>query len=254
MKIDQEYLKRLLEACQASRGPTFDIEELKLWGFNYYDKQFEFHMMIVTEQGLIERDDGDPGFGLFKSGDGSPSWSVLPLRLTASGHQFIEALSNREVWQAIQTQFKDASIGTLRIVSERLLEGYARNVVNNIVNNTTNIGTAIHSPVQQAGAQSTQSQVNTYNAQDHADLSRLISEFNSRLHELKLDAAVARHANAQISTIQAQLGEFLNPTIVHQAGRTLRNVTEGAISSLIGAAVQPTVWSWMAQAMARLFP
>jgi hypothetical protein len=90
--------KKLLGACQASEKPTFDIEDLKAVGFDYYDKQFEFHMMILTDQGFIEQDDGDPGFGLTKSMDGHLSWSVLPLRLTASGHQFIEALSNKEVW------------------------------------------------------------------------------------------------------------------------------------------------------------
>ncbi len=30
MRIDQDYLKRLLEACQASDKPTFDIEDLEL--------------------------------------------------------------------------------------------------------------------------------------------------------------------------------------------------------------------------------
>jgi hypothetical protein len=51
---------------------------------------------------------------------------VLPLQLTASGHQFVEALSNKEVWAAIKHGFKDASIETLKSVSVKLLEGYAQ--------------------------------------------------------------------------------------------------------------------------------
>jgi Hypothetical protein (DUF2513) len=129
MKTDQVYMKTILEACQVSERPTFDIEDLKAASLDYNDKQFEFHMMILTEQRFIERDDGDPGFGLFKSIDGFPSWSVLPLRLTASGHQFIEALSNRDVWTAIRTEFRDASITTLRTVSKKLLDGYSQNIV-----------------------------------------------------------------------------------------------------------------------------
>jgi hypothetical protein len=31
MKIDHDYLKKLLEACQASVKPTFDIEDI--WPF-----------------------------------------------------------------------------------------------------------------------------------------------------------------------------------------------------------------------------
>ena len=55
VKIDQEYLKKLLEACQASEKPTFNIEELKAAGFDYYDLQFEFHMMILADQGSSSR-------------------------------------------------------------------------------------------------------------------------------------------------------------------------------------------------------
>jgi hypothetical protein len=253
VKINQDYLKRLLQACADSDNPTFDIEELKSAGFDYNDRQFEFHMMILTERGFVERDDGDPGFGIFKSLDGSPSWAVLPLRLTASGHQFIEALSNREVWATIKQNFPDASIGTLESASLSLLANYSSNVVNNIVNNTTNIGTAHGSLVQQAGAQSTQSQTVTYDTQARADLTRLVDELSAHLHELKLDRAAIRKANAQIATIRAQLGDEPNPTIIQQAGRTLRNVTEGAVGSLLASGVPPTVWPWVAEAMARLF-
>jgi hypothetical protein len=98
MKIDHEYLKKLLEACQASDKPTFDIEDLKAAGFDYSDLQFEFHMAILVDQGFIQQDDGDPGFGLTKGIDGFVSWSVLPLRLTASGHDFIDSVQNSDVW------------------------------------------------------------------------------------------------------------------------------------------------------------
>jgi hypothetical protein len=133
MKIDQEYMKRLLAACQASERPTFDIEDLQTAGFDYNDPRFEFHMKILNEQGFIEQDDGDPGFGLIKGIDGYRSWSVLPLRLTASGHQLIEALSNKEVWATIKTGFKDASLTTLKTVAMRLLEAYTAKKINQLL-------------------------------------------------------------------------------------------------------------------------
>jgi Hypothetical protein (DUF2513) len=253
VRIDQDYLKRLLQVCADSNEPTFDIEELKSAGFDYDDRQFEFHMMILTDQGFIERDDRDPGFGLVKSADGFPSWAVLPLRLTASGHRFVEALSNKEVWAAIKQHFPDASIDTLEATSIRLLANYSSSVVNNIVHNTTNIGTAHSSPVQQGGIQSTQNQTVSYNAQTCADLTRLVSEFADHLHELKLDKAAVQKANAQIATIVAQLGDEPNPTIIKQAGRTLRNVTEGAIGSLLASAAPPTAWREIAEIIRRLF-
>ena len=253
MKIDQNYLRKFLQACQACVKPTFDIEDLKAEGLNYSDQRFEFHMMILTDQGLIERDDGDPGFGLSKGIDGFLSWSVLPLRLTSSGHQFIEALSNEQVWAAVTDGFKDASMSTLRAVSLKLLEGYSDKRVTHIVHNTTNIGTAINSPVQQAGAHSTQRQAITYSAQERVDLARLVREVGDHLHELKLGTAANQKANAQLATLQAQLSEEPNAIIVREAGRTLRNITEGAIGSLIATAVQPTVWNWVAETMARVF-
>jgi hypothetical protein len=133
VRIDQDYLKRLLEACQASEKPTFDIEDLKARGVDYGDPKFEFHMKILDDQHFIEQDDGDPGFGLFKSADGFASWSVLPLRLTASGHQFIEALSNKEVWSAIKHGFKDASIETLKTVALKLLDGFAKKKIDDLL-------------------------------------------------------------------------------------------------------------------------
>jgi len=106
MKIDQDYLKRLLEACQASNKPTFNIEDLKAAGFDYDTPEFEFHMAILDDNGFIRQDDGDPGFGLTKSLDGFLSWSVLPLRLTASGHAFLDAVQNPEVWSKTKAAAK----------------------------------------------------------------------------------------------------------------------------------------------------
>jgi hypothetical protein len=133
MKIDHDYLKGLLLACQASEKPTFDIANLKAAGFDYSEDRFEFHMKILDDQRLIEQDDGDRGFGLIKSLDGHRSWSILPLRLTSSGHHFIEALSNKEVWATIKHGFKDASIDTLKSVSMKLLEGYAKKKVEELL-------------------------------------------------------------------------------------------------------------------------
>jgi hypothetical protein len=98
MKIDNDYLKKLLDACQSSIGPTFNILDLKEAGLDYEDPQFEFHMAILTDKSFIERDDGAPSFGLFKGIDGHLSWSVLPLRLTAKGQDFADSIHNSEVW------------------------------------------------------------------------------------------------------------------------------------------------------------
>jgi hypothetical protein len=101
--------------------------------------QFVFHMNILNDLGVVERDDGEPGFGLVRGVDGHMAWAVLPLRLTARGHQFIEALRNKEVWATLKRDFKDASVNTLLDVSKRLLEGYIRKKIETLLNGDVSI-------------------------------------------------------------------------------------------------------------------
>ena len=133
MKLDQDYLKKLLEAFEAAPRPITNIEELKATGMDYADDLFVFHMEYLAYLGFVGRDDGDAGFGMFGGMNGDVMWSVLPLRLTAQGHQFIEALHNKEMWATIKRDFKEASVSTLYEVGRRLLEGYTRNKIERLL-------------------------------------------------------------------------------------------------------------------------
>ena len=124
MKIDHEYLKGLLEAFEAAGEPQTDIFELQQAGYDFKTNEFLFHMRLLDDQNLIARTDGQYGFGYFEGADDKGSWGALPLRLTASGHDFLEAIRNKEVWATVKTGFKDASLGTLIEVSRKLLEGF----------------------------------------------------------------------------------------------------------------------------------
>lgn len=46
MKIDHDYLKKLLEAYQSAEGPTTDLKELQRNGIDLEDKKFEFHVVM----------------------------------------------------------------------------------------------------------------------------------------------------------------------------------------------------------------
>jgi hypothetical protein len=80
------------------------------------------------------------------------------------------------------------------------------------------------------------------------DLKTLVDDLSEHLAELKLNQAEYQRVQAQLATLNAQLTDSPNPVIVREAGRTIRNLTEGAISSLIATGGQPTVWAWV-QAM-----
>jgi hypothetical protein len=126
-------------------------------------------------------------------------------------------------------------------------------VTYNVVNNTIHVGTMSNSPVQQAGPHSAQNQTVTYSANDLADLRRVVAELTSHLAELRLDARQQQRAEAQIATLKAQLADDPDPVIVQQAGRTLRSITEATIGALVASAAQPIIWTWVGEAMRRLF-
>jgi hypothetical protein len=85
------------------------------------------------------------------------------------------------------------------------------------------------------------------------DLTRLVTELSEHLEELNLGARQKQRADAQIATLKAELaGEEPDSSIVSQAGRTLRSITESAIGSLLAAAAtEPTVWQWIRGMLAR---
>ena len=78
------------------------------------------------------------------------------------------------------------------------------------------------------------------------DLEKFVAELTSHLDELGLDPRQKTRVNAQLDALKVELSDNdSDPEIVRQALRTVRNVTEGAIASLIATAVQPTVWHWI---------
>jgi plasmid stabilization system protein ParE len=119
--------------------------------------------------------------------------------------------------------------------------------------NTINIHHMEKSAIQQAGSHSTQVQTINYGEQDLADLKRAIQVMEENFDQLGLDATATRRARAQIETLKAQLTDEPNPTILKEAGKTLRNITEGVIAGLIATLAEPSNWQLVHDVFARLF-
>ncbi|KAA1276961.1 DUF2513 domain-containing protein [Citrobacter pasteurii] len=133
MKIDHDYLKGLLEAFEDSGEPQTNIKLLLAQGYDYRTPEFLFHMRLLADRYLISRTNGGVGFGFSEASDSGGSWAVMPLRLTADGHDFLETMRNKEVWNTVKTGFKDASIGTLVDVSKRLFDGYVQKKIDGLL-------------------------------------------------------------------------------------------------------------------------
>lgn len=115
MRIDYEYMKRLLDAIQNYDHPDFRIdlpEILPLWKNGDDDKnkgKFVFHMEILEDQGFVKSSsERSPGLSFKRLNDGSIVFGAKPLRLTAEGHDFASALSKTGVLNQLKTAFKDA--------------------------------------------------------------------------------------------------------------------------------------------------
>ncbi|MEI8609347.1 DUF2513 domain-containing protein [Enterovibrio sp. Hal110] len=112
MRIDIEYIKKILDAVQNHDKPDFTInlDEIKpLWVNNEKLDKLVFHMEIMEDQGLIESSTNISGIGFQRMGGrGGFSVSIIPLRLTARGHQFASDLSKPGVIEKLTTTFKDA--------------------------------------------------------------------------------------------------------------------------------------------------
>jgi hypothetical protein len=73
-------------------------------------------MHLLVDGGYIESELGPREFGLSRSVDGYLSWSVIPLRLTATGHEFAEGLENPKAFETVRKDFVGASLSTIKDV------------------------------------------------------------------------------------------------------------------------------------------
>ncbi|MHB1676808.1 MAG: DUF2513 domain-containing protein [Sulfuriferula sp.] len=133
MRINQDYLKSILDAFLSTTEPSITFKDFQRMGLVEDENMFAFHMQILDDKYLIAQMDGGRGFGLRISLDGSYHWAALPLRLTAAGHEFAQALDNKEVWNTIKSNFKEASMDGLLTISKQLLEGFLQKKIDNLL-------------------------------------------------------------------------------------------------------------------------
>jgi len=125
MKIDQEYIRKILNSFILSERSFVWVADIMQQGIEIDDK-FLFHMQILEDQKFIECLDkmSDLGYEITLGGDFK--WNSRPLRLTASGHEFLEAINRPEIWAVLKAEFKDASLSTLKSAAGTLLSAFAK--------------------------------------------------------------------------------------------------------------------------------
>jgi hypothetical protein len=124
MKPNPEYIKNLLSAFQKSRDPVTDVSELEEQGFSYRTTEFYFyfHLLLLNDLGFVIREDRKPGIGVKRMPHGELFWSGIPLRLTASGHEFAEAMNNKKAFESIKKSVMSSSLSIMRDVAVSVLK------------------------------------------------------------------------------------------------------------------------------------
>lgn len=125
MKIDQHYIKLILNTFIDSPRSFIWVGQILEQGFEM-DDAFLFHMQILEDQELIEPLDKKSDLGYEITLGGEYTWQSRPLRLTTSGHEFVEALNRSEIWNVISEEFQDASLSTIKSAATTLLKAFAK--------------------------------------------------------------------------------------------------------------------------------
>ena len=128
MKIDQAYLRDILNCFVESPKSFIWIQDLVDRGIGIDDK-FLFHMQILEDQHFIECLDKKSDIGYEITLGGQFNWQSRPLRLTAAGHEFTEAVNRPEIWDILKAEFTDASLSTLKSAATSLLVAFAKKQV-----------------------------------------------------------------------------------------------------------------------------
>ena len=129
MQIDQDYLREILNTFVESSRSFIWVEDLTKKGIELDDK-FLFHIQILEDQGFIECLDKHSDIGYEITLGGNFEWKSRPLRLTASGHEFTEAINRPEIWEILRDEFRDASLSTLKSTATVLLIAFAKKQIN----------------------------------------------------------------------------------------------------------------------------
>lgn len=128
MQIDQDYLREILNSFTESEKSFIWIQALVDKGIDIDDK-FLFHIQILEDQGFVECLDKSSDIGYEITLGGDFRWHSRPLRLTATGHEFTEAINRPEIWDILRQEFRDASLSTLKSAASSLLLAFAKKQV-----------------------------------------------------------------------------------------------------------------------------
>ncbi len=135
MKIDLEYMFKILNVFLKSDNAHININDIQKSGINIYsidrkkiDEKFLFHIQNIVENKLISNQKLEcnelKAIGITLFANNSVSIMIVPIRLTQKGYDFVNALSNKNVLKKLKSDFKNMTFKMLLDKSQEILENY----------------------------------------------------------------------------------------------------------------------------------
>lgn len=113
MKRDMDLARRILQAIESSEEDPRGWIELDFVG-EYPKNLVSYHVVLLADEGLIEAQN------LSTMGEDGYNW--MPKRLTASGHDFLDAARKEENWTEGKRLLKQAGSMSFTLLREVLMQ------------------------------------------------------------------------------------------------------------------------------------
>lgn len=132
MKIDIEYMKKLLTAFEAAKGAVIYIEELKQNGIEFEDNICRFHFELFVDDDLVKVI-GEQYPYVVMDDDTENYCRDVPMRLTSKGHDFLNRLRDKNVWDKVKSDFKYNPISALLDITKILSVKYVEKRIDKLI-------------------------------------------------------------------------------------------------------------------------
>ncbi|KPA14920.1 hypothetical protein MHK_004873 [Candidatus Magnetomorum sp. HK-1] len=143
MKINIEYFSNLLDIFLEAKTAHIDIPIIRNAGIKIeneqggFDEEFFFHLQIALENELISNRDlkfnGLKSIGITIGADGDVVLTDTPIRLTQKGHDFANALREKEILIKLKSEFKNAPFKMIFEGSQKLMEHFLKKKIDTLM-------------------------------------------------------------------------------------------------------------------------
>ncbi len=105
MRIDYDYIGKVLNIFLESSSATVDWNSFKTLRLHESDEKFIFHIEIMVDKNLVVGVNKNKSIGIQKNSS-NYTVSIVPWRLTSEGHDFANAITKPDILSIVKDKFK----------------------------------------------------------------------------------------------------------------------------------------------------